>query len=134
MLDRQTLYLFVIILCASVQGNTVVFNSCMSQKELPEDQALTALENWPDNHDLSLVEHSYKCFMTCVLMDLGVVDKMGQVQIDKYLKSGALDRNWVAIDLAPCRSKYHDEMDMCEYVFGLFNCFREMKLAAEIKV
>ncbi|KAH8291538.1 hypothetical protein KR054_012571, partial [Drosophila jambulina] len=105
-----------------------VYNPCMSQKELSEDEAVSALENWPDNQDLS---RSYKCFMTCVLIDVGLINKSGEVQINKYVQSGALDRNWVASELASCRSKYIEEHDLCEYAFGLFNCFREMKLAAE---
>ncbi|KAH8258266.1 hypothetical protein KR038_008888, partial [Drosophila bunnanda] len=112
-------------------ANSVVLNPCMSQKELSEDEALTALENWPDNHDISLIERSYKCSMTCVLMDLDLINNLGQVSIDKYVKSGALDRNWVATDLSSCRTKYEDEHDLCEYAFGIFNCFREMKLAVE---
>ncbi|XP_017024953.1 general odorant-binding protein 57e [Drosophila kikkawai] len=134
MMDGQSFYLFLIFLCSSVQGASVVFNPCISQKELSAAEAIIALENWPDNQDISLIEHRYKCTMTCVLIDLGLVNKMGQVQIDKYVESGVLDRMWVASDLASCRSKYHDEWDLCEFVFGIFNCFREMKLAAERKV
>nr|BAG11631.1 odorant-binding protein 57e2 [Drosophila constricta] len=131
MLDRLALYLFVIILGSKVQGDSVVFNPCTSQKELSEADTLMVLENWPDNHNVSLIDRSYKCFITCVLIDLGLINGTGQVQIDKYVKSGNLDWKWVATELAPCRSKYLDEADLCEFAFGIFNCFRERKLAAE---
>ncbi|KAH8253654.1 hypothetical protein KR032_006380, partial [Drosophila birchii] len=111
-----------------------VYNPCITQKELSEAEAVIALEKWPDNQDLTRIERRYKCYMTCILIDLGLINKMGQLQMDKYLKSGALDKNWWASDLASCRSKYQDEQDLCEYTFGIFNCFREMKLAEEKKV
>ncbi|KAH8373761.1 hypothetical protein KR200_001487, partial [Drosophila serrata] len=112
-------------------ADSVIYNPCASQKELPDAEKLIALENWPDNQDISLIEHSYKCSMACVLMDLGLINQIGRVTIDNYVRSGALDGKWVISDLASCRNKYHDEQDLCEYAFGIFNCFREMKLGAE---
>nr|BAG11628.1 odorant-binding protein 57e [Drosophila auraria] len=127
MLGRLVLYLFVSVLCDTVQGTSVVFNPCASQKELSEAQALVALENWPDNHNVDLIDRSYKCFITCVLMDLELINGTGHVQVDKYVKSGVLDWKWVTSESAMCRSRYLDEPDMCNLVFGIFNCLRERK-------
>nr|BAG11630.1 odorant-binding protein 57e1 [Drosophila constricta] len=131
MLDRLTLYIFVIILRGTDQGYPVDGNPCTTSNELDEDATLMVLETWPDNQYLQSYDHHYKCFITCLLMNLGLINGTGHVQIDKYVKSGVLDWQWVANELAPCRFKFQDEADMCEFVFGIFHCYRERKLAAE---
>nr|BAG11633.1 odorant-binding protein 57e [Drosophila tani] len=131
MLGRLALCLFVSILSDTVQADSVVFDPCASQKELSEADTLMVLNNWPDHHNVSLIDRSYKCFITCVLMDLKLINGTGHVQIDEYVKLGFLDWKWVASELAPCRARYLDKADLCEFAFGLFNCFRERKLAAE---
>ncbi|XP_016989445.1 general odorant-binding protein 57e [Drosophila rhopaloa] len=131
MLNREALYLFLMFLCRTVHSNSAVYNPCIRQMELTKDEASQVLEKWPDNG--ALVDREFKCFLTCVLLDLGLISKHGVVQIGEYLRSGVVDWKWVATDLVVCRAEYEDEKDLCELSFGLFNCFREVKLAAERK-
>nr|BAG11625.1 odorant-binding protein 57e [Drosophila fuyamai] len=131
MLDRQPLYLFLMFLCRTVHSNSAVFNPCISQMEFTKAEASQVLEHWPDNG--ALIDRDFKCFLTCALLDLGLISKHGEVQIGEYVRSGVVDWKWVATDLVVCRAEYEDERDLCELSFGLFNCFREVKLAAERK-
>nr|BAG11613.1 odorant-binding protein 57e [Drosophila takahashii] len=129
MFDQKALYLIVVFLCGTVNGNSAVYNPCIQQTELTEDEAHQVLENWPD----SPIDRVYKCFLTCVLLDLELISKSGEVQIDKYLKTGVVDWKWVAIDLVTCRIEFSDEKDLCELAYGIFNCYRRVKLEAEEK-
>ncbi|KAH8401363.1 hypothetical protein KR009_004951, partial [Drosophila setifemur] len=108
--------------------NSVVYNPCISQKEYPMEEMQIFLDNWPDDQNVSRIDRSYKCFMTCVLIDLGLMNDNGQLQIEKHLEFGFVDPHWWIKELAPCRTKYEDEHDLCEFAFGIFNCFRERKL------
>nr|BAD83892.1 Odorant-binding protein 57e [Drosophila melanogaster] len=130
MLDQLTLCLLLNFLCANVLANTSVFNPCVSQNELSEYEAHQVMENWP----VPPIDRAYKCFLTCVLLDLGLIDERGNVQIDKYMKSGVVDWQWVAIELVTCRIEFSDERDLCELSYGIFNCFKNVKLAAEKNV
>ncbi|KAH8365260.1 hypothetical protein KR084_006804, partial [Drosophila pseudotakahashii] len=112
-----------------VKGNSAVYNPCIQQTELTEAEAHQVLEKWPDYP----IDRTYKCFLTCVLLDLELISESGKVQINKYLKSGVVDWQWVAIELVTCRIEFDDEKDLCEYSFGMFNCFRKVKLEAEKK-
>ncbi|EDV55319.1 general odorant-binding protein 57e [Drosophila erecta] len=127
MLDRPTPYLLLLFLCGKVLANTAVFNPCASQAALSETEAHKVMESWPDPP----IDRAHKCYLTCVLLDLGLVDQNGDVQIDKYLKSGVVDWRYVAFELINCRIEFGDERDLCELSYGLFNCFRAVKLAAE---
>ncbi|XP_017123179.1 general odorant-binding protein 57e [Drosophila elegans] len=126
MLNRQVLHLLLIFLCARVDGNSAVFNPCISRPQLTEDEASQVLENWTKN--VTLVDRTFKCLLTCLLMDLDLVSSSGQVQIDKYLKAGVVDWKYWAIELVTCRAEFEDEKDVCELSYGMFNCFREVKL------
>ncbi|XP_016957030.1 general odorant-binding protein 57e [Drosophila biarmipes] len=130
MMDRQALYIILLFLCGTVDGNSAVFNPCIQQIELSQDEAHQVLENWPE----TIIDRGYKCFLTCVLLDLGLITKSGDLQIDKYMKSGVVDWRWVATDLVVCRIEFSDEKDLCELSFGLFNCFRRVKKEAEEKL
>ncbi|XP_016927426.3 general odorant-binding protein 57e [Drosophila suzukii] len=130
MFDRKALYLIVAFLCGTVNGNTPVYNPCIQQIELTKEEAHQVLENWPDTP----IDRSYKCFLTCVLLDLGLISKSGEVQIDEYLKSGVVDWRWVAMELVYCRIEFSDEKDLCDLAFGLWNCFRKVKKEGDEKL
>nr|BAG11607.1 odorant-binding protein 57e [Drosophila yakuba] len=128
MLDRRTLYCILLhLFCGKVLANSAVFNPCASRTEMTENEAHQVMENWPDPP----VDRAYKCLLTCVLLELGLIDDRGNVQIDKYMKSGVVDWQYVAFELVTCRIEFSDEKDLCELSYGLFNCFRVVKLATE---
>nr|BAG11623.1 odorant-binding protein 57e [Drosophila ficusphila] len=133
MFDRQALFVFITFWCGIVHANSALFNPCISRQELTLDEATQVLDHWPSKENLSSIDRNYKCFLTCVLLDLELISANGEVQIDKYTKLGVIDWKWVATELVSCRAKYVDEKDLCELAFGLFNCFRELKLSAEKK-
>ncbi|XP_017072577.1 general odorant-binding protein 57e [Drosophila eugracilis] len=133
MLDRQALYLILLLSCGTVHGNSAVYNPCIKYMKLTEDEATQVLNHWPDRKDPSFDDRGYRCFLTCVLIDMGLISPSGQVQIDKYMKSGVVDWRYVAMELVWCRGDFEDEKDLCELAFGIFNCFREVKLGVANK-
>ncbi|XP_034122566.1 general odorant-binding protein 57e [Drosophila guanche] len=108
--------------------NTVMFNPCRSQIDTtPEEQRLF-LDNWQEHGSSIVLDRSFRCFATCILYDMHIMDEDGQLHMEQYMVVEAQKASWNS-SVAKCQAEFGDELDSCGYGYGMANCLLSLRAA-----
>ncbi|XP_001361172.2 general odorant-binding protein 57e [Drosophila pseudoobscura] len=123
-----SLLLSVFLLYGYAHSNTAIFNPCRGQKFTTPEEQRAFLDNWLKNLEGRDLDRTFKCYATCMLFDMNIMDGSGELHMEKYLETEALEKSWPK-SVANCRYEFADEMDICEYGFGMANCLMSLRAA-----
>ncbi|XP_052840426.1 general odorant-binding protein 57d [Drosophila gunungcola] len=121
----------IIFLLQTELANSEYTDPCTDHNGITVEEANRALADWPMDLDLASVNKTHKCYVTCILIYFNLADDYGGVTLDKYFNYGIIDEFAFAPTLSRCCYEYSAETDLCEKIFGVFNCFRQERLLNE---
>ncbi|XP_017123096.1 general odorant-binding protein 57d [Drosophila elegans] len=119
---------WIIFLLHTVIANSEFMDPCTDHNGIKDEEANRALGDWPKDLNLASVNRTHKCYVTCILIYYNLADNYGEVTLDKYFDNGIIDEFAFAPTLNRCCYEYSAETDLCEKIFGVFNCFRQERL------
>ncbi|BFG06342.1 general odorant-binding protein 57e [Drosophila madeirensis] len=107
---------------------TSMFNPCRGQNDTtPEEQRLF-LDNWQQHVSSNVLDRSFRCFATCILYDMHIMDDQGQLHMDQYMVEEAQEESWNS-SVAKCQAEFEDVAHSCGYGFGMANCLLSLRAA-----
>nr|BAG11601.1 odorant-binding protein 57de [Drosophila obscura] len=124
------LLLSLLLLYGSAHSNSSIYDPCRSQNYTTPEEQRSFLDNWPKDWNASELDRSVKCYATCILFEMQLLDKSGHLHMERYLEAEALQESWPdSVD--NCRTELADSYDSCEYFSGMANCLLSLRAARE---
>ncbi|KAI8038528.1 hypothetical protein M5D96_008428, partial [Drosophila gunungcola] len=106
-LVARLIWIFILLRCQF--GYSQFFNDpCTNHNGITDDEIDCVLEDWPRNLNLASVNRTHKCYVSCILMYVNLVDNYGQIKLDQYFKSGVIDEYAFAPTLHRCHSEFRN--------------------------
>ncbi|XP_016989447.1 general odorant-binding protein 57d [Drosophila rhopaloa] len=126
-LEPRLIFVLFLLRCQFVNGEIPFTDPCTDHNGITDEQANNAFKDWPEHLNLASVNKTHKCYVTCILIYYNIVDNYGKISLDKYFDNGSIDEYAFAPTLLRCRYEYRKETDLCEQIFGIFNCFKLLR-------
>nr|BAG11603.1 odorant-binding protein 57d [Drosophila merina] len=118
----------MVIKCGIILAQFKYQDPCENHLGFTAEEANAIMENWPANLAVSKVNRTHKCLVACLVSYFMLLDNSGEIHLDKYFDAGIIDEFEVAGTLVRCFEEYKNEKDICDYAFGMFNCYRMEKI------
>ncbi|KRF79623.1 uncharacterized protein Dvir_GJ25722 [Drosophila virilis] len=112
---------FLFIVVQSNSQNEII-NKCLDKNNISKNQYEKLIKHGIMDTEIGNIERKFKCFMHCVVNEMGVLGSDGYLNMKQLDSLGEL-RDTDRITFRKCNKLYHREADACEYVSNIITCF-----------
>ncbi|XP_064551929.1 general odorant-binding protein 57c [Drosophila montana] len=111
---------FLLIAVQSASQDEVI-DKCLDKNHIPKNQYEKLIKYGTVDQETGDIERKFKCFMHCIVNEMGVLDSDGYLSM-KQVESLAELRDTDRIAFRKCNKKHHGEADLCEYAANIMTC------------
>ncbi|XP_030387481.1 general odorant-binding protein 57c [Scaptodrosophila lebanonensis] len=113
---------FATVQCFPDIENSTVLDSCLESNHVTREELEFLSNQTSSEEDMDELDMKYKCFIHCMLNDLGLLDDKGFLnasKIEDFEEMGDSNR----VVLYDCK-RVHDvaDLDKCVYAFNIAQC------------